>query len=211
MTLLPGFDDWLAGVLAEQAADAGESVDHYVARAVAARLMADVSVRGGEQLEELQSYLTDAGLLTADRLGGRAAVIADPDRLRALYSTKLLDSPPEQAYDRIVEMAAEALATPFAAMTLVDRDRQFFKSLAGVTGPMVEERQTPLDRSLCRYAVASGEPLVVVDARADPVLKHNPAVLDGDRRRLSGHPVDRPGWQRHRHAVRVGYAAAALE
>jgi GAF domain-containing protein len=42
-----------------------------------------------------------------------------------------------------------------------------------------EERQTPLDRSICQYAVTNGAPLVIEDARVDPALKHHPAVLDG--------------------------------
>ena len=141
MTLLPDFDDWLAAVLAEQATDAGESIDRYVARAVAARLVADVSERDGHQLEELHNHLSVLGLAVADRLGSPDAVITDPERLSALYATRLLDSPPEQAYDRIVGLAAEALRTPFAAIRWWIADRQFSKSLAGATGPMAEQRQ----------------------------------------------------------------------
>lgn len=76
-------------------------------------------------------------------------------------------------------MAATALAAPGAAITLVDADRQFFVAMHGSATDEPEARETPLARSICQYAVAAGQPLVVSDARTDPVLKYNPAVTDG--------------------------------
>lgn len=178
MTSLPGFDDWLDRVLVEQAVHAEQSVESYVAQAVATRLMADVA-RRDDELDELLAHLFDAGIQTPELSQGPDPVVADPERLQALHATGLLDAPREDIYDRIADMAATALATPGAALTLVDRDRQFFVAMHGSPGDSPDSRETPLERSVCQYAVASREPLVIPDARADPVLKYNPAVTDG--------------------------------
>jgi GAF domain-containing protein len=119
------------------------------------------------------------------------AEITNPDRLQALYATGLLDSPTEEAYDRITRAAAAALDAPSAALSLIDVDRQFFKSSVGM-GTSDEERQTPLDRSVCQYAVANGAALLLEDARTDPVFRNHPAVRDGSVVAYLGIPlVDR--------------------
>lgn len=108
-----------------------------------------------------------------------STAITDPDRLAALRQTGLLDSPPEAIYDRITRAAADALDAPFALVSLVDLDRQFFKSAAGQESTSPEDRQTPLERSVCQYAVANRAPLILEDARVDPIFKQHPAVRDG--------------------------------
>ncbi|MCV7064007.1 GAF domain-containing protein [Mycolicibacterium vaccae] len=175
---LPGFDDWLNRLLVEQAAKAGQSVEAYIAQAVAARLMGDVTRQNGDRVD-LLDHLADGAVLLTEQPNGPQAVVGDPERLKALYATGLLDAPPDKVYDRIADMAAAALAAPGAAVSLVDRNRQFFVSMHGSPGESPEARETSIDRSLCQYAVASGQPLVIADARVDPVLKYNPAVTDG--------------------------------
>jgi GAF domain-containing protein len=189
MISLSGFDDWLNSRVEEQAAAANQTVEVYIAQAVAARLITDVSLRGDDVREELMQRLAQAEVPMPESMHTLGAVVGDPARLAALHATGLLDSPPDQVYDRITMMAADALAAPSSAFTLVDRDRQFFKSLAGVTGPMLELRQTGIERSICQYAVASGQPLIVTDARVDPILKSNPAVVDGDLVSYLGIPL----------------------
>jgi signal transduction histidine kinase len=61
-------------------------------------------------------------------------------------------------------------------VTLVDRDRQFFKSCVGLPPPWCDLRQTPLTHSFCMHVVATGEPLIIEDARLHPVLQENLAV-----------------------------------
>ncbi|MDA2889647.1 GAF domain-containing protein [Mycolicibacterium sp. BiH015] len=178
MISLPGFDAWLNSMVEEQAAKAQQTADEYVAQAVAAQLMADVT-RRKEDHRELLAHLSDADISVAEQSAGPQSVVADPERLEALYATGLLDAPREQVYDRITDMAASALAAPGAAISLVDIDRQFFVSMHGSPAEAPEDRQTSIDRSVCQYAVASGQPLVISDAREDPVLKYNPAVTDG--------------------------------
>ena len=103
-------------------------------------------------------------------------VFGDPARLEALWRTALLDSPPEEPFDRLTRLAARILAAPVSLVTLVDRDRQFFKSGHGLAEPWASRRETPLSHSFCRYAVAEGEPFVVEDAREDPRVRDNLAV-----------------------------------
>jgi len=94
-------------------------------------------------------------------------------RLEALGQTSLLDSPPEEAFDRLTRLATEVLRVPGAMVSLVDGDRQFFKSSVGLPEPWASFRQTPLTHSFCKHAVAAGEPFVVADAREDPLVRDN--------------------------------------
>ncbi|MEW5808588.1 MAG: GAF domain-containing protein [Actinomycetota bacterium] len=173
------FDDWLNRLLEQCARDAGEDVNTYVARAVASKMIADQRLADPSVVEQLMDHLTEAGVFAGTDMPSVSTVIADPDRLRALYATGLLDSAPEELYDRITRAAAEALDAPYSCLSLIDVDRQFFKSEVGLGCDSEEERQTPLDRSVCQYAVANGESLVLEDARLDPVFKNHPAVQDG--------------------------------
>lgn len=174
------FDDWLNRSLEECARNVGEDVDTYVMRAVAKQMVSDKLRTDRLAVKELLDHFSDSGVLETDTMPNVSAALADPDRLRALNDTGLLDSPREAIYDRITRAAADALDTPFAAVTLIDVDRQFFKSTVGM-GDMTtpEERQTPLDQSICQYAVADGAPLILEDARNDQVFKNHPVVRSG--------------------------------
>ncbi|MBA3345765.1 MAG: PAS domain S-box protein [Gemmatimonadales bacterium] len=92
--------------------------------------------------------------------------------------TTLLDTPPEEAFDRLTRMAARLLGAPVALVTLVTDDRQFFKSAIGLAEPWASLRGTPLAYSFCRHVVAAGEPLVVEDARLHPLLRATPALRE---------------------------------
>ncbi len=101
-------------------------------------------------------------------------VIQNAARLEALRRTSLLDSPPEEAFDRLTRLAATVLHVPVALVSLVDSDRQFFKSQCGLSEPIASLRQTPLTNAFCKHVVGSREPLLVTDARRDPVVGHDP-------------------------------------
>jgi hypothetical protein len=116
-----------------------------------------------------------------------ATAARDPERLAALRATGLLDSEPEPGFDRHARLAAQMLNAPIALVSLVDEDRQFFKSGLGV-----EERETPLSHSFCQHAVARREPLVVDDAREHPILKDNPAVREMGAIAYAGVPLIDP-------------------
>jgi PAS domain S-box-containing protein len=105
-------------------------------------------------------------------------LIADPDRLGALRRTNLLDSPAEEAFDRLARLATRLLAAPVALVSLVDRDRQFFKACVGLPEPWASTRQTPLSHSYCQHLLETGEPLVIDDARLDPRVRGSPVIID---------------------------------
>lgn len=173
---LTGFDEWLNRLLEDCARDAGEDVVSYVARAVASQMVADLRRTERASIDELMAHLTECRVFAETAMPSVESEITDPDRLQALYATGLLDSPRDEAYDRITRAAAAALDAPSAAMTLIDVDRQFFKSAVGMGD---DERQTPIERSVCQYAVANGSALLLEDARTDPVFRNHPAVRDG--------------------------------
>ena len=93
--------------------------------------------------------------------------------LRRLH---LLDTPAEEAFDRISRLAAKILHVPVALVSLVDANRQFLKSCVGLQEPWGSWRETPLDSSYCKHVVASGKPLVLTDARDDPMHRANKAI-----------------------------------
>src|SRR2546428_6779747 len=90
----------------------------------------------------------------------------------------LLDPSPEVAFNRLTRLATTVLCVPVALVSLVDGDRQFFKSQCGLSEPLASARQTPLTHSFCKHAVGSREPLIVTDARRDPLLGQSPGVLE---------------------------------
>jgi formate hydrogenlyase transcriptional activator len=108
----------------------------------------------------------------------RPDAIHSAARLEAVRRTCLLDSPPEEAFDRLTSLATSLLRVPVAYVSLLDDRRQFFKSQRGLAEPLAAARETPLSHSFCKHAVESREPLVVPDARDHPTLRHNPAVAE---------------------------------
>ena len=107
-----------------------------------------------------------------------AKTIADPQRIAALQETGLLDSAPEESFDRLTRMAARLLGVSTALVSLVDKDRQFFKSQVGVADPWAGARQTRLSHSFCQWVVSGKEEVVVEDAHQVPALRANLAVKD---------------------------------
>ncbi|AEI61975.1 GAF domain-containing sensor histidine kinase [Corallococcus macrosporus] len=101
--------------------------------------------------------------------------LTDPNRLQAIRDTGLMDTPQEEAFDRLARLAAQLLDVPLTIMSLVDADRQFFKADFGLPSPFRETRQLPIDASLCRYTL-EGEPIISSNAPADPFLKFHPST-----------------------------------
>lgn len=93
------------------------------------------------------------------------------DRLSALRETGLIDSPPEARFDRLTRLAANALGTEIALVSLVDKERQWFKSRRGL-----EVSETPIDQAFCSHAIKSNDVMVVQDATRDPRFANNPLV-----------------------------------
>ena len=106
-------------------------------------------------------------------------------RLRALHEAGLLDTPPEERFDRLTRLARRVFDVPMALVTLVDAERQWFKSRAGV-----DIAETPREAAFCAYAIHGDDPFVVPDARLDARFADNPIVAGEPRMRFyAGHPV----------------------
>src|SRR5687768_17338277 len=99
--------------------------------------------------------------------------LQDRARLNALRRTALLDSPADPQFDRLTRLASRLLSAPVALVSLLDSDRQFFKSCTGLCEPYATARETPLTHSFCQHVVSKGEPLVISDARKDPAFSDN--------------------------------------
>ena len=106
------------------------------------------------------------------------ATLNPQGRLAALRKTGLLDTPPEHAFDRLTRFVTRILNVPVSLVSLVDADRQFFKSEIGLPEPWASLRQTPLSHSFCQHLVTADVPLVVEDAPNNPLVCDNLAIRD---------------------------------
>jgi phosphoribosyl 1,2-cyclic phosphodiesterase/DNA-binding response OmpR family regulator len=103
----------------------------------------------------------------------------EEERLAAVHRLGLLDTEAEERFDRHTRIAAAALDMPIALVTLVDRDRQWFKSHQGF-----DFSETPRDIGFCAHAILDDGPLVVTDALHDDRFAENPAVVGDPRVRF---------------------------
>ncbi len=103
-------------------------------------------------------------------------VLSDAGRLDQIQKLDLVDSPAEEAFDRITRLAVGMLDVPVSIVSIVTTERQFFKSALGLGEPWASRRQTPLDHSFCKHVVVHNQPVVVSDARQDEVFRNNLAI-----------------------------------
>jgi PAS domain S-box-containing protein len=104
--------------------------------------------------------------------------VQDPARLARLKSLDLLDSPAEEAFDRLTWFGSAITRAPVALVSLVDDRRQFFKSAVGLPEPWASRRETPLSRSICQHVVEGAESLIIANAREHPLVRDDLAVPD---------------------------------
>lgn len=112
-----------------------------------------------------------------------------PLRLEALEDSQLLDSLPEESYDRFTRLARQILNAEISLISLVAEHRQFFKSAQGLGEPLRTTRENDISYSFCRYVVEGGAPFVVEDAVADPRVSLNPAVTEYGIASYLGMPI----------------------
>jgi signal transduction histidine kinase/CheY-like chemotaxis protein len=110
----------------------------------------------------------------------------EEERLATLYRYDLLDTPPEDDFDRITSLARRILNVPVCLISLVDRDREWHKSAAGT-----EPVENPRDESFCAHAITRDDPLIVPDAREDERFRDYPLVTGESSIKLeqSGHDI----------------------
>lgn len=120
-------------------------------------------------MSELSQALTPCGPGPVTGLGPCSQ--QENDRLSALARYRILDTPPDGAFDRIARRAAKVFATPIAIVSLVDEERIWFKARHGL-----EITQIARAPGLCASAILEDSPYVVVDANTDPRTLANPLV-----------------------------------
>ncbi|HEU0299035.1 MAG TPA: GAF domain-containing sensor histidine kinase [Longimicrobium sp.] len=128
-----------------------------------------------------------------------ADLLRNPARLAALGATQLAGTPPEEAFDRVTRLAVQLLRVPISLLSLIDGERQWIKSAAGVPEGESAPRSIPLGRSICGTVAATGRPLVLADVEREPPARADAPMRSWGVRAYAGVPlVTREG-----HAVGV--------
>lgn len=113
-------------------------------------------------------------------------LLRDAERLHAVDATGMMDTPPEDVFDRITSTVSLVLNAPVAQITFMDEHRQWLKSSIGF-----EAQELPTETSFCAYTLENSDvPTVSLDATKDPRFASNPFVIDGPQIRFyAGFPI----------------------
>lgn len=112
----------------------------------------------------------------------------EAQRIKVLWQYEILDTVPEEVFDDLTELAARICEAPIALITLVDEDRQWFKSKVGVT-----INETSRDISFCGHAIEQSDLFIVPDATLDKRFAKNPLVTSDPKIRFyAGAPLITP-------------------
>jgi GAF domain-containing protein len=115
----------------------------------------------------------------------------EPKRMATLRKYHILDTPPEDDFDNLATLAAQICGTPIALVTIIDRNRQWFKSRVGL-----DISETSRDVAFCAHAIMQRKLLIVPDTLKDKRFAENPFVKAGPRIRFyAGMPLITPNNQ----------------
>ena len=120
------------------------------------------------------------------------AALRDPARLESLSTVVGRGLAPDEFFDQLTDRTADALQAPMAVMTLLTGERQYVISHRGLPLTCTSPRGIPVAHTFCRHVVASGEPVVVWDARADARVERSPLVAAESWIAYVGVPVRAP-------------------
>src|SRR5688572_1160630 len=113
-------------------------------------------------------------------------------RLETLHALNILDTSPEERFDRLTRLARRMFHVPIALVSLIDANRQWFKSSAGL-----DVRETPRDTSFCGHAILDDAIMMVPNALDDPRFADNPSVTGEPHVRFyAGAPLKAPNGTR---------------
>jgi EAL domain-containing protein (putative c-di-GMP-specific phosphodiesterase class I)/GGDEF domain-containing protein len=116
------------------------------------------------------------GLLGISLGGSFVRDFQEEARLEALHQLRMLDTPASESFDRITRMASQIFGLPVAAVSLTDRDRQWFKSRVGI-----DHVSIPRDQAPCSQVAETRALLVVEDFTCDPAYADSPLARAGTR------------------------------
>lgn len=134
-------------------------------------------------------------------------IINERERLEALLSYEILDTEPEAALDKFTSLASIICASPIALISLVDSERQWFKSKLGI-----DAAETPREISFCGHAIAEKNIFIVPDSLEDDRFRDNPAVTgDPHVRFYAGAPLVTPSGHSIGTLCVVGYEPKTLD
>jgi predicted PurR-regulated permease PerM/methylmalonyl-CoA mutase cobalamin-binding subunit len=156
------------------------------------RLRASGATEVAVSLAEALSALVKMTAPIAEKMMAAPIPSNEEARMAELEGLNLLDTPPEENFDHITERLTRLFKVPIALLTLVDKDRQWFKSHKGLPEDLDESRSTPRDVSLCGHVVANDDMLVVRDLARDPRFANNPFVKQRGLRFYAGVPLHGP-------------------
>jgi predicted PurR-regulated permease PerM/methylmalonyl-CoA mutase cobalamin-binding subunit len=143
-------------------------------------------------LAEAIVQLTKMTAPLADEMMAAPKLANEEERLEELNGLKILDTPVEKNFDRLTDRLTRLFKVPIALVTLIDKDRQWFKSQVGLPADLAEARGTPRDVSVCGHVVARNEILVVRDLARDPRFANNPFLKERGFRFYAGVPLRGP-------------------
>ena len=152
------------------------------------------------------AYVSDVAVSLADavqRIYKMTAAIPDAmlpaptppneeERLAELEGLNLLDTPSEADFDQVTARLTRLFKVPMALVTLIDKNRQWFKSQVGLPANLAETRSTSRDISLSGHVIAKDEVLIVRDLARDPRFANNPFVKENGLRFYAGVPLRGP-------------------
>jgi hypothetical protein len=172
------FGEDLWAMLEREARELGVSTAQFVREAAIMRVAMLAGTRGDPDAELTIADIAARARSKSPQVDEVAKALGEPGRLAALHNAALLDSPPEEQFDRLARLAARVVNAPVALVSAVDRDRQFFKSCLGLPEPWATRRETPLSHSFCQHVVTAREPMMISDAREDDRVRDNLAIRD---------------------------------